>query len=800
LAEASTAELNRNEATFVPPSTRREAIDFALPVPLTSFIGRASEVESVVGLLRDERVRLLTLTGPGGVGKTRLALQVARIVWGDYRDGVVFVDLAPLRDPSRVLMTIARAVDVPEAGGRPVEKRLASALAKQNLLLILDSFDQVSVAGRAITELLTASPDLAILATCRGALRVSGEQEFPVPTLALPDSQRLPPLSELSSCEAITLFVERAGAILPGFTLTTENAAAVAAICRAVDGLPLAIELAAARAKVLSPQALLARLEHRLSLLTGGARDAPERQRTLRDAIAWSHGLLTDQEKLLFRRLAVFVGGCTLEAVEAVTDGASGGDVLDEVTSLVDKGLLHVVDQPNLESRFVTLETIRAYAIEQLQESRDEASARDAHLGYFLKLANRAEPELTGPDQVEWLNRLEAEHYNLRAALTWALDAERLEQGLCLAGALLRYWEHHSHYAEEEQWLERALARAGGQAVQVRAKALHAAGVIAFWQGDRSRAEPALREALALFREGGDDGGAAFALNRLGTLALHAGDFDSADEFFAEAGALIRRVGDEDGIAALEGQLGYAALLRGDYENAERHLRDALARYRGLGSKLGTGRVLIHLARSWTERGETVQALPLLREALESDLETGNRWYLAEALEASAAAAARLGDAERAARLWGAAGALRDVVGAPVPPPDRAPVEAGATAALNMVGEAVFSAAMEYGRAMSMEEAVAEASAIDSTSGNGVTRAREITDPDVPADMVGAGLTARELEVLRLIVEGHSNAEIAEMLYISPRTASTHVGRILQKLGVSSRAAATSYALRHGLG
>jgi DNA-binding CsgD family transcriptional regulator len=263
---------------------------------------------------------------------------------------------------------------------------------------------------------------------------------------------------------------------------------------------------------------------------------------------------------------------------------------------------------------------------------------------------------------------------------------------------------------------------------------------------------------------------------------------------------LIGRVGDEDGIAALEGQLGYAALLRGDYENAERHLRDALARYRGLGSKLGTGRVLIHLARSWTERGETVQALPLLREALESDLETGNRWYLAEALEASAAAAARLGDAERAARLWGAAGALRDVVGAPVPPPDRAPVEAEATAALNMVGEAVFSAAMEYGRAMSMEEAVAEASAIDSTSGNGVTRAREITDPDVPADMVGAGLTARELEVLRLIVEGHSNAEIAEMLYISPRTASTHVGRILQKLGVSSRAAATSYALRHGLG
>jgi non-specific serine/threonine protein kinase len=724
---------------------------------------------------------------------------VAQVVWGDFTDGVVFVDLAPLRDPGRLLTAVARAVDVPETGGRPVEERLASALAGKQLLLILDSFEHVDAAAPTIAELLTTSPHVVILATCLGALRVTGEQTFPVPPLATPDPERLQLLPEAYAGEAISLFAERAGAVRPGFALTDENAAAVAAICRAVDGLPLAIELAAARANVLSPEALLVRLEDRLAMLTGGSRDAPERQRTLRDAIAWSHELLTGEEQALFRRLAVFAGGCTLEAIEAVADVGSGGNVLDEMTSLVDKGLLHLVHQPNMESRLAMLETIRAYAMEQLRESGDEEAARDAHLAYYLALANRAEPELTGQNQVQWLDQLEAEHHNLRAALTWALDAGRLEQGLCLAGALLRYWEHHSHYAEEEQWLKRALARAGGQPVPVRAKALHAAGVVAFWQGDRARAETALREALVLFREAGDDCGAAFALNRLGTLALHGGDFGNADECFAEADKLIRRAGDEDGIAALEGQLGYAALLRGDYESAETHLNDALARYRNLGSKLGTGRVLIHLGRSRTEQSEATQVLPLLQEALESARETGNRWYLAEALEGIAAAATRLGDAERAAWLWGAAGALREVLGAPLPPPDLAHAEAEAAAARNALGEAGFSAALEHGRALSLEEAVAEALAFTSSSRNGVTSVREITGLDGPAAIAKAGLTARELEVLRLIVEGRSNAEIAEMLYISPRTAATHVGNMFRKLGVSSRAAATSYALRHGL-
>ncbi len=334
----------------------------------------------------------------------------------------------------------------------------------------------------------------------------------------------------------------------------------------------------------------------------------------------------------------------------------------------------------------------------------------------------------------------------------------------------------------------------------VRAKALHAAGVVAFWQGDRERATAALTEALALFRAAGDDDGAAFALNRLGTLALHAGDAALADTRFAEAGALIRAVGNEDGIAALEGQLGYAALLRGDHARAAAHLEAALARYRRLGSKLGTGRVLIHLGRGLTEQGEAARALPLLREALDCDRETGNRWYLAEALEAVAATAARLGEPDRAARLWGAAAALREVIGAPVPPPDRAGHDEAVAGVRALLGDDAFAAAVAAGRALAPEEAAAAAATVGDRSGAGAPDATAVPEDAGPiGEAAHLGLTAREAEVLRLLVEGRSNREIAEVLFISPRTASTHTGRVLEKLGVGSRAAAASVARRHGL-
>jgi non-specific serine/threonine protein kinase len=469
---------------------------------------------------------------------------------------------------------------------------------------------------------------------------------------------------------------------------------------------------------------------------------------------------------------------------------------------LVDQSLLRQGEGPGGEARFIMLQTIREFGLDRLAAAGAEEATRDAHLAHFLALAERAEPELTGPDQVTWLDRLEAEHYNLRAALDWALAGARLEPGLCLAGALLRYWEHHSHYAEERRWLERALTADPGVPAAARAKALHAAGTLAAWQGDAPAAEAALEESLALFRAVGDAYGAAFVLNRLGTLSLHAGDHTRAEACFADGEALIRAVGDEDGIAALLGQRGYAALLRGDHERAIAYLEDSLARYRALGSRLGSGRVLIHLGRTLAEGGEVERALPLLREALFLSQEAGNRWYLAESLEALADAAGT-GDAARAARLLGAAAALREAIGAPVPPADRARHQRDLDALRANLGETAFAAAWASGRALTPGEVAAEAAAVEAAAVEGSDRPAPTPVPGgaagVPGPSQSAGLTAREAEVLRLLAAGRSNPEIAEALAISPRTAGTHVQSIYGKLGVSSRAAAVTYAHNHGL-
>ncbi len=470
-------------AVLDPPST-------SLPTPLTRLIAREQEMLAAHQLLRRADVRLLTLVGPGGTGKTRLGLEVAATLADHFPDGVVFVNLVPLRDPGLLIPTIADALGVREQGGRTALERLKEALRARHVLLVLDNFEQIISAAVLVAELLSACPGLKALVTSRELLRVRGEQAFPVSPLSVPDVRYATSGERVSQYAAVQLFIERALAVRPDFAVTNQNAAAVAELCQRLDGLPLAIELAAARSTLFAPEALLARLGSRLKLLTGGSRDLPARQQTLRNTIAWSYDLLTDAEQKLFRRLTAFVGGRSMPAVEAVC--AAGGDldldVVDGLSSLVDKSLL-LHDVATGEPWFLMLETIWEYGLEQLERSGEAEATRRAHAGYYLQLVEQAEPHLWGAGQDQWLSRLEQEHDNLRAALAWyTTQDEGVEPALRMAGLLWRFWEMRGHWTEGQQWLEQALSRRLQASPSVRWVALHGAGNLALARGEYARA------------------------------------------------------------------------------------------------------------------------------------------------------------------------------------------------------------------------------------------------------------------------------------------------------------------------
>ena len=579
-----------------------------LPIQPTPFIGREKEVAAVTRLLKRSDVRLVTLTGPGGVGKTRLSLHVAAELSDDFADGVFVVALAPVNDPTQVVPAIAQTLAISEASDRPLFTLLQAFLKEKQLLLLLDNFEQIGEAAVLLADLLAGCPRLKIVVTSRIGLHVRAEHEFAVPTLSVPTLKQLPDLKTLSHYEAVALFIERAQATRPDFQVTNVNAPAVAAICAHLDGLPLAIELAAARVKHFSPQTLLSRLEQGLSILSGGARDLPARQQTLRGAIAWSYDLLSPEEQKLFRHLSVFVDGWNLEAAEAIcmARGRLAEDMLEGMASLVDKSLLRQEEQAAGETRFWMLQTLREFGLEQLARSGELEATRQAHAEYYLRLAEEALPSLKATEQGKWMARLEQEHENLRAALSWLLAQARVggeqskqqaEQALRLCSALSWFWSIRGYSREGQHFLEQALALSENVSVPVRVKAFYTAANLAFLLDDTERTEKLASESLNLFRELGDKVGMADALFLLGTSAWARGQNTLAQPQLEEAATLYQEMGEQWKHGRSLTQLARINTVQGEYEQAQGLLEQSQALYRTLGDKERLGWVLYLQAR-----------------------------------------------------------------------------------------------------------------------------------------------------------------------------------------------------------
>jgi predicted ATPase/DNA-binding CsgD family transcriptional regulator len=804
----------------LPPGRSADAGKHNLPAPRTSFVGRQREILEIKRSLA--MTRLLTLTGAGGSGKTRLALEVARDLVGAYPDGVWLVELAGLSEGALVPQAVAKAVGAEEQPGRPLADTLAHYLRDKEMLLVVDNCEHlVEDAARLVDVLLDSCPRLRVLATSRESLCVAGEVRWTVPALSVPDPRRSPTVAELEGNESARLFVDRASMRRSGFALTAANCNTLAEICRRLDGMPLAIELAAARVGALSVEQVSQRLQDSLKLLTSGGRTETPRQRTLRGALNWSYELLAEREQMLFRRLSVFAGGWTLEAAEAVGagEGVEEEDVADLLSGLVDKSL--VVAEASTESglRYRMLEPVRQYAWEKLKQSGEAEGVGRRHAKFFLALAEEVEPWLRGPEQRTRFTQLKEEHDNLRAALSWAIEQEEAALALQLGGALWRFWVRQGHWTEGRWWFQEGLETSGEVAPSVRAKALYGLGTLAKRQDDYDSAVTLYEASLALYREAGERRGIAMCLGELGAVMSYRGDTRQGAEMLEEALTqfrelrdkieiactladlagvaistsnytlasarlkealeLFREVGDSRSIAMCLGGLGWMAVRRGDHREATELLEEGLAQFREAGTPVEPD-YLTNLGLTALLRGDYERAEELIEEGLVLGRELGAKVSIVESIEVEAMVAASRGKAGRAARLWGTAEASRETLGAPLPPELRTLYEPYTTVARAELGEEVLKAAWEEGRKMTPEEAVEYALSEEERA----TRAPERPSDDEPPP----ALTRREREVAAMVARGLSNRQIASEFHLSERTVESHVSKILRKLGLASRA------------